>query len=84
MPSPLEILSLSRVRSPSGRGTSPVQTTTARGVRDGAALAEITGLLNLSGWPGGMRVIVRRERPHPGAQLHAFEERDGYRSPPNW
>jgi len=35
--------------------------------------------LNLSGWPGGLRVIVRRERPHPGAQLHAFEERDGYR-----
>jgi hypothetical protein len=31
-----------------------------------------------------MRVIVRRERAHPGAQLHGFEERDGYRSPPNW
>ena len=26
-----------------------------------------------------MRVIVRRERPHPGAQLCVFEERDGYR-----
>jgi len=26
-----------------------------------------------------MRVLVRRERPHPGAQLDAFEERDGYR-----
>ncbi len=26
-----------------------------------------------------MRVIVRRERPHPGAQLDAIEERDGYR-----
>jgi hypothetical protein len=26
-----------------------------------------------------MRVIVRRERPHPGAQLDVFEERDGYR-----
>ncbi|MBV9161249.1 MAG: transposase [Pseudonocardiales bacterium] len=26
-----------------------------------------------------MRIIVRRERPHPGAQLDAFEERDGYR-----
>ncbi len=51
----------------------------AGGVRDGADLAEITDLLNLSGWPGGLRVIVRRERPHPGAQLHAFEERDGYR-----
>jgi hypothetical protein len=52
------------------------------GHRDGAALAEITGVLSagsLSGYPGGMRVIVRRERPHPGAQLDAFEERDGWR-----
>jgi hypothetical protein len=30
-------------------------------------------------WPAGMRVIVRREQPHPGAQLDVFEERDGYR-----
>lgn len=30
-------------------------------------------------WPAGMRVLVRRERPHPGAQLDVFEERDGYR-----
>jgi len=49
------------------------------GVRDGADGAEITDLLTLGGWPGGMRVIVRRERPHPGAQLDAFEEADGYR-----
>ncbi|NYG60252.1 hypothetical protein BJ980_003175 [Nocardioides daedukensis] len=26
-----------------------------------------------------MRVIVRRERPHPGAQLSSFEEADGWR-----
>ena len=32
-------------------------------------VAELTGLLDLSGWPEGMRVIVRKERPHPGAQL---------------
>jgi hypothetical protein len=32
-----------------------------------------------AGWPTGIRVIVRRERPHPGAQLDAFEERDGWR-----
>jgi hypothetical protein len=49
------------------------------GVRDGAQVAELTGLLVLSGWPAGMRVIVRRERPHPGAQLSLFEERDGWR-----
>lgn len=49
------------------------------GVRDGAAVAELTGLLNLAGWPTGMRVIIRRERPHPGAQLTLFEHRDGWR-----
>ncbi|MEZ3162266.1 IS1380 family transposase, partial [Microbacterium sp. BWT-B31] len=47
-------------------------------VRDGAAVAELTGLLDLTGWPEGMRVIVRRERPHPGAQLR-FDDVDGYR-----
>src|SRR4051812_39593866 len=30
-------------------------------------------------WPDRMRILVRRERPHPGAQLDAFEERDGWR-----
>jgi hypothetical protein len=49
------------------------------GVRHGADVAELTGLLHLDGWPAGMRVIVRRERPHPGAQLSLFEEADGWR-----
>ena len=47
------------------------------GHRDGAGLAEITRVLParaLAGYPAGTRVIVRRERPHPGAQLDAFEE----------
>lgn len=35
-------------------------------VRDGAWVTEITGLLDLSTWPKGMRVVVRKERPHPG------------------
>lgn len=48
-------------------------------VREGGDVVEITGLLDLSGWPEGMRIIVRRERPHPGAQLSLFEERDGWR-----
>ena len=39
------------------------------GIRDGAFVADATGLLNLSSWPKGMRVIIRSERPHPGAQL---------------
>jgi hypothetical protein len=47
--------------------------------REGADVAELTGLLSLAGWPAGMRVIVRRERPHPGAQLSLFEEADGWR-----
>ena len=46
--------------------------------RDGAWVAELTDLLDLEGWPKGMRVIVRRERPHPGAQLR-FDDADGYR-----
>ncbi|HEV8560523.1 MAG TPA: transposase, partial [Actinophytocola sp.] len=33
------------------------------GIRDGAEVAELTGLLALEGWPAGMRVIVRRETP---------------------
>jgi hypothetical protein len=32
-------------------------------VRDGAWVADITGMLDLSSWPAGMRVIVRKERP---------------------
>jgi Transposase DDE domain group 1 len=47
-------------------------------VRDGAWVAELTGLLDLSSWPKGMRVIARKERPHPGAQLR-FTDIDGHR-----
>jgi hypothetical protein len=46
--------------------------------RDGAEVAELTDLLDLTSWPAGMRVIVRRERPHPGAQLR-FDDVEGYR-----
>ncbi|MDP9840971.1 IS1380 family transposase [Streptosporangium lutulentum] len=46
--------------------------------RDGAWVAELTGMLDLSSWPKGMRVIVRKERPHPGAQLR-FTDIDGHR-----
>ena len=47
-------------------------------VRDGAWIADITGLLDLPSWPAGMRLIVRKERPHPGAQLR-FTDIDGHR-----
>jgi len=51
-----------------------------------AHVTELTGLLRegpdgdqLAGWPAGMRIFARRERPHPGAQLSLFEEADGWR-----
>ena len=46
--------------------------------RENGQVAEITELLDLSAWPEGSRVIVRRERPHPGAQL-SFTDHDGHR-----
>lgn len=45
--------------------------------RDGAWVAELTGNL-LHTWPTGMRLIVRKERPHPGAQLR-ITDADGMR-----
>ena len=42
--------------------------------RDGAWVAELTEHLDVSGWPEGSRLIVRRERPHPGAQFTIFDE----------
>ncbi|MDQ1033285.1 hypothetical protein QF035_010867 [Streptomyces umbrinus] len=44
---------------------------------DGAWVAELTGKL-LDGWPKSMRLIVRKERPHPGAQLR-ITDADGMR-----
>ena len=46
--------------------------------RPGAWVAEITDMPDLSSWPKGMRLIVRKERPHPGAQLR-FTDLDGLR-----
>ena len=34
--------------------------------RPGAAVAELTDLVDLAGWPAGTRLIVRREPLHPG------------------
>ena len=47
-------------------------------IRDGAWVAELTDLLDLTSWPTGMRVIARKERPHPGAQLRLTDV-DGHR-----
>jgi Transposase DDE domain group 1 len=46
--------------------------------RDGAWVAEVTALVDLSSWPAGTRLILRKERPHPGAQLR-ITDADGMR-----
>jgi hypothetical protein len=46
--------------------------------RTNGEVCEITDMVDLSAWPEGCRLIVRRERPHPGAQL-SFTDHDGYR-----
>ena len=46
--------------------------------RENGQVSEITDRVDLSSWPERSRLIVRRERPHPGAQL-SFTDHDGYR-----
>jgi len=41
-------------------------------LRDGASVAAVTDLCDLSSWPSGTRLIVRREPLHPGAQQTLF------------
>jgi len=48
-------------------------------VRDGAWVAELTDLMGLSVWGEDARLICRRERPHPGAQLSLFDTSEGFR-----
>jgi len=43
-----------------------------------AYVAELTEHLDLSAWPEGSRLICRRERAHPGAQL-SLVDTDGWR-----
>ena len=60
------------------RAWQPAITADGSDYRDGADIAEITHLVNLERWPAGTRMIVRREIPHPGAQL-TFTDIDGHR-----
>lgn len=55
--------------------------------REGAQVAELTAWMPTptrssrpgpKDWPAGMRIIARRERPHPGAQLH-LTDHNGWR-----
>jgi hypothetical protein len=51
-------------------------------LRDDAQVTELTDLLDpsvLAGYPAGTRLICRRERPHPGAQLSLFDTINGMR-----
>jgi Transposase DDE domain group 1 len=56
----------------------PAITADGSAEREGAEVAEITALVDLSRWPSATRVIARREEPHPGAQL-TFTDVDGHR-----
>jgi len=47
-------------------------------LREGAWVAEATDLVDMSSWPAGTRLILRKEHPHPGAQLN-FTDSDGHR-----
>lgn len=46
--------------------------------REVGEVAEITDMVDLSSWPERTRMLVRREEPHPGAQL-TFTDVDGHR-----
>jgi hypothetical protein len=48
-------------------------------LREGAEVCELTGLVPADGYPSRTRFIVRRERPHPGAQLSLFDTVEGMR-----
>jgi hypothetical protein len=48
-------------------------------VRDGAWVTELTDLIPLANWPEESRLLMRRERPHPGAQLTLFDSAEGFR-----
>jgi hypothetical protein len=48
-------------------------------LREHAEICEITGMFTTDGFPEGTRFIVRRERPHPGAQLTLFDTIEGWR-----
>ncbi len=69
-----------RARTPAYQARKPRAAETGVQIepRDGAWVAEATGLIPLAGWPAGTRLILRKERPHPGAQLR-ITDRDGLR-----
>ena len=61
---------ISRALGDEGRWSPAV--TQDGGERPGAAVAELTDLVDLADWPEGTRLVVRREPLHPGAQHSLF------------
>jgi hypothetical protein len=61
---------ISKIADDDDRWTAAV--TQAGETRPGAAVCEVTDLVELAGWPEGTRLIVRREPLHPGAQQSLF------------
>jgi hypothetical protein len=47
--------------------------------RPKAYVIELSDLVDFDTWPAGTRLICRRERPHPGAQLSLFDTAEGWR-----
>lgn len=75
-PFPMEIAAA--VVGRRGLRWEPAITADGTAERDVGEVAEVTPYVDLSGWPPGSRLIVRRELPHPGAQL-TFTDVHGYR-----
>jgi hypothetical protein len=61
---------ISKIELDDNRWTAAV--TQAGDERSDAAVCEVTDLVDLSAWPQGTRLIVRREPLHPGAQTSLF------------
>ncbi len=51
--------------------------------RENGNVVEITGMLNVTTWPPGMRVLIRREHPHPGARCRCSRTPTGGATKPS-
>ena len=60
------------------RPSTPTELAERAGVVELTAQLLSTSPKALADYPPGMRIIVRRERPHPGAQLDLFETSTGW------
>jgi hypothetical protein len=57
---------------------------TGGGIREGAWVAEATALVDMSNWPSGTRLILRKENPHPGAPPRSSPTPPTVWSPGSW